>query len=57
MKTVETIPVVIGCTLTVDKRFVDYVDKFPAQLCYKFGLMLADRLNKQTKSGHLELIN
>ena len=32
MKTVETIPVVIGCTGTVDKKFVDYVDKFPVQL-------------------------
>ena len=32
MKTVETIPLVIGCTGTVDKRFVDYVDKFPVQL-------------------------
>ena len=26
MKTVETIPLVIGCTGTVDKKFVDYVD-------------------------------
>ena len=32
MKTVETIPVVTGCTGTVDKKFVDYVDKFPAQV-------------------------
>ena len=32
MKTVETIPLVIGCTGTVDKQFVDYVDKFPVQL-------------------------
>ena len=32
MKTVETIPVVISCTGTVDKKFVDYVDKFTAQL-------------------------
>ena len=32
MKTVETIPVVIGCTGTVDKKFVDYVDKLPVQL-------------------------
>ena len=32
MKTVETIPVVIGCTGTVDKKFVNYVDKFPVQL-------------------------
>ena len=29
MKTVETIPVVIGCTGTVDKKFVG---KFPVQL-------------------------
>ena len=34
MKTVETIPIVIGCTGTVDKKFVDYVDKFPAQSEY-----------------------
>ena len=32
MKTVETIRVVIGCTGTVDKKFVDYVDKLPIQL-------------------------
>ena len=32
MKTVEATPVVIGCTRTVDKKFVDYVDKFPVQL-------------------------
>ena len=32
MKTVETMPVVIGCTGTVDKKLVDYVDKFPVQL-------------------------
>ena len=32
IKTVETIPLVIGCTGTVDKKFVDYVDKFPVQL-------------------------
>ena len=32
MKTVETIPLVIGCTRTVDKKFVDYVDKFTVQL-------------------------
>ena len=32
MKTAETIPLVIGCTGTVDKKFVDYVDKFPVQL-------------------------
>ena len=32
METMETIPVVIGCTGTVDKTFADYVDKFPAQL-------------------------
>ena len=32
MKTVETIPLVIGCTGTVDKKFVDKVDKFPVQL-------------------------
>ena len=32
MKTVETIPVVIGCTGTADKKFVDYVDKFSVQL-------------------------
>ena len=32
MKTVETIPLVIGCTRTVDKKFVDYIDKFPVQL-------------------------
>ena len=25
--------------------------------CYIFGLMLADRLNKQTKSGHIDFIN
>ena len=31
MKTVETIPVVIGCTGTVDQKFVDYVDKFRVQ--------------------------
>ena len=34
MKTVETIPIVIGCTGTVDKKFVDYVDKFPFQFKY-----------------------
>ena len=32
MKTVEIIPLVIGCTGTVDKKFVDYVNKFPVQL-------------------------
>ena len=32
MKTMETIPVVTGCTGTVDKTFVDYVEKFPVQL-------------------------
>ena len=32
MKTVETIQLVIGCTGTVDKKFVDYADKFPVQL-------------------------
>ena len=32
MKTVETIPLVIGCTGTVDKKFFDYMDKFPVQL-------------------------
>ena len=32
MKTVETIPLVFGCTGTVIKKFVDYVDKFPVQL-------------------------
>ena len=32
MKTVEIIPLVIGCTENVDKKFVDYVDKFPVQL-------------------------
>ena len=25
--------------------------------CYIFGLMLADRLNKQTKSGHFDFTN
>ena len=30
MKTVETIP--LHCTGTVDKKFVDYVDKFPVKL-------------------------
>ena len=32
MKTVKIIPLVIGCTGTVDKKFVDYVNKLPVQL-------------------------
>ena len=41
MKTVETIPVIIGCTGTVDKKFVDYVEKFPVQLSIgeKIGIL------------------
>ena len=34
MKTVETIPLVIGCTGTVDKKIVDYVDKIPGPIKY-----------------------
>ena len=34
LKIVETIPVVISCTGTVDKKFVDSVCKFPAQVSF-----------------------